>query len=291
MKATILLWAVAIAVVLTGNALAQEPVNDTGPTADKQVNTGQDPTKPLTRFDIRLQNDKLPYDERPGDRANADTIVFRVDAPIPLGKNGSAGTLSFRTDIPMMSVPSSTPGESGEFELGSVFLQFLHIAPPSWGNLPGASAWGWGYAMQADTATNGRQKRTDIGVIASKWNLNDSGGIYTVPIFKYYYGAADLDNGSDKINEMHFQPIFNFAIPKVINFITLWGNYDWVLNFEDGEATTKKSGDYFIPYDITFGKMLSQGKVVVSVTFAGELLADDFVQFDDRIMLRFGFFF
>jgi len=100
--------------------------------ADDDVpNTGQDPTNPVTRLDIRLENDELPYDANFNNN-DSDTLILRADAPIPLGKNGSQGTLSFRVDIPMSSVRTSVPGETGSFELGSVYLQFLHIVPQHW---------------------------------------------------------------------------------------------------------------------------------------------------------------
>jgi hypothetical protein len=259
-------------------------------------NTGQDPTNPITRLDIRWENDELPYDQQLDNNNDADTVILRADAPIPLGKKGSSGTLAFRADLPMTSTRSNVPGESGEFGFGSVYLQFLHIVPKKWGNLPKAGAWAWGYAAQLATATNGREKRTDIFVYGSKWGMKKDkdgpGGSFAVPVLKYYNGDADIANGFDAISEFHLQPTINFAMPIGIDFITLWGNFDWVYNFEDAVVNSYSSGDYFIPYDVTFGKMLSGGKVVLSASFAGKLLSSsDFVQFDERFMLRFGFFF
>ena len=81
----------------------------------------------------------------------------------------------------------------------------------------------------------------------------------------------------------------NFYIPKGIDFITLWGNYDILYNLEDG--ATKESGDMFIPYDVTFGKMVSP-KVVASLTFSGPIYQSDTYQhYDFQTMIRVGFFF
>lgn len=256
------------------------------------ANSGQDPTQPVTRFDIRFENDELPYDNNFDNNNDSDTIIFRVDAPIPLGHKGSGGVLAFRFDVPLTSTRTNVPGESGDFGFGSVYMQFLHIVPKSWGNLPGGAAWAWGYAAQLATATNGRQDRTDILVFGSKWNWNKTGSNFIVPVLKYYNGDADTANSFDAIDELHLQLTMNFDIPAGIDFITLWGNYDMVFNFEDGIYNGHQSGDYFIPWDVTVGKLLSKGKVVLSATLAGPLAySTNFKQFDERFLLRAGFFF
>lgn len=256
------------------------------------ANSGQDPTQPVTRFDIRFENDELPYDNNFDNNNDSDTIILRVDAPIPLGHKGSGGVLYFRFDIPLTSTRTNVPGESGDFGFGSVYMQFLHIVPKSWGNLPGAKAWAWGYAAQLATATNGRQDRTDILVFGTKWNWNKTGSSFIVPVLKYYWGDAEPANSFDAIDELHLQPTMNFHVPAGIDFITLWGNYDWVFNFEDGVFNGHTSGDYFIPWDVTVGKLLSKGTVVLSATLAGPLAySTNFKQFDERFLLRVGFFF
>ncbi|WP_299694341.1 hypothetical protein [uncultured Vibrio sp.] len=282
-RATLLLWVVAL--FFSFNVVASEES-----TGDKNSgkNTGQDPTRPMTRFDIRLEQGYLPFDAQGRDEQEGiNTLIFRADAPILLGDKGQNGLLSLRMDIPLISLQRTFTRE-GSFELGSTYLQAVHIAPSSWGNLPGASAWGWGYAMQAPSSTTGRQEITHLGIYASKWQLSKT--VSFVPLFKYM-NASSEDN-FDAINQLSFTPIINFNIGKGIDFVTLWGNYEWLLNFDDGELTGKQSGDYFIPYDVTVGKMLSDNRVVISATAAGELLSSsDFEQYDNKIMLRVGFFF
>jgi hypothetical protein len=262
-------------------------------------NTGQDPTNPVTRFDIRWENVELPLDANNNDQ---DTVILRSDAPIPLGKKGVDGTLAFRVDIPIASVKGADPGDPGTLGFGSVYLQFLHIAPKKWGTFLGNKAWAWGFAVQAATATNGREEPTYIGVLGAKWNLNKKGSSFFTPVLKYYDGEAELDLGFDAISEIHLQPVINFHIPVGIDFITLWGNYDWVYNLEDGVVSPGETGDLFIPYDVTIGKMLSGGKVVLSATFAGKLVNGNAASgntgrpgteplFDKKFQLRLGFFF
>ena len=266
-------------------------------------NNGQDPTNPITRFDIRFQNDLTAFDayHNQGDNDNqAGTLILRTDAPIPLGKN--AGTLALRFDFPMTSQTSATAGESGTFTFGSAFASFLHIVPKQWGPKMEGFAWAWGLATQLPTATNGRRKTTFVPMAGASIPIYPFGkkhrGSAFIPVFKYFRGPEESLRGGtlnfDKINEFHFLPTINFTFPwKGINFLTLWGNYEWQLTFEDGVVNpAQESGDYFIPYDVTLGWLLSGGKAVLSVTFAGPLVySDGYQQYDARFMLRVGYFF
>ena len=265
-------------------------------TSAHAVNTGQDPTNPVTRLDVRWEDDALPYDLEGTQGQGSDTIILRTDMPIPLGNKGSGGVLALRMDLPFTSSKTTDPitgATSGNVGFGSVYLQFLHVTPKSWGRFWGNDAWAWGYAMQAPTSTFGRQNRTNIAMFGSKWGLSETNkGDFFASVLKYYNADADPDNSFDKLNEFHFQPIFNWNIKTGISFVSLWANYDWVYNFEDGVFGAQTSGDYFIPYDITVGKMLSGGKVVLSATVAGKLASsDNYDLYDDRIMVRVGFFF
>jgi hypothetical protein len=128
-------------------------------------------------------------------------------------------------------------------------------------------------------------------MLGAKWGFAKKH--FLVPIIKYYHGGKDLENGADLINEVSLLPNITINLPAGLDFVTFWGNYDWHYNFEDGVVSAKQSGDYFIPWDITIGKMLSDNKVVLSATFAGELASrgDYDVIFDEQFMLRIGFFF
>ena len=261
------------------------------------VNTGQDPTAPLVRMDIRWDSVQLP------DASNPDEEIFiiRADAPIPLGNKGSAGTLYFRMDVPFVSLQSTGLANPGAMTMGSVYLQFMHIAPPSWGTFWGNKGWAYGLALQVPTSTYGREEATYIPTVGAKWNLNKSGSKFFTPVMKYLYGGEEESRGFDEINELHLMPIINFGISKGIDFVTLWGNYEWVINLTDGSTSTKQSGDIFIPWDITVGKLLSGGKVVISLTAAGKLVDANVTGatgrqghqplFDSRYMFRLGFFF
>ena len=268
--------------------------------AEKVVNTGQDPMHPITRFDIRYQNSELP-DDITDNNNDSDTLILRSDFPVPLknlkNPKKSWGVLAGRVDLPITSTRTNIPGESGAVGFGSAYLQFLHVVPKRWGNLPKANAWAWGVAAQLATATNGRQKRTMIGIYGSKWNINKvSKGSFAASVLKYYRGPEET--GFDEVNEFHIQPMINFNIPKGygVSFITLWQNFDWVMTFVDGTAggvyPESKSGDYFIPYDITIGKMLSGNKVVLSGSFAGKLFgSSDYELYHKQFQFRIGYFF
>ena len=92
----------------------------------EEVNTGQDPTKPLTRFDLRLKY----QDTMIKDREQFITTP-RLDKPIPLV---GGWLLSTRFDLPLVynDIPSRDNKDGdGEFGLGDLLTQFLFIKPLS----------------------------------------------------------------------------------------------------------------------------------------------------------------
>jgi hypothetical protein len=62
--------------------------------AEEEVNNGQDPTRPLTRFDFRYQYQNLP----PDDHDNSHISTLRADKPFVLSQRW---TLAARSDLPL----------------------------------------------------------------------------------------------------------------------------------------------------------------------------------------------
>ncbi|GAA5188715.1 hypothetical protein [Ferrimonas gelatinilytica] len=271
------------------------------PSISTAQNTGQDATQPLTRFDIRYQHDALPFDlyhNNFDNKNDTDTIVLRADAPVSLDENG---TLYFRTDFPFISSSSSTPDQNGSFDLGSIYAQAIYIAPEKFA-IGGKYIWGAGLSAQLGSATNGRQKTTWIPTFGMAIPIypfgQERGGSAFIPMFKYLMGDSEALRGGtltfDEINEFHFLPTLNFTLPwSYFEVFTLWGNEEWQWSFQDGTVRNEqKSGDYFIPYDITIGKMIANNNVIISLSAAGPLLySEGYKQYDHRLMFRLGFFF
>ncbi len=93
---------------------------------EERINTGQDFTRPLTRFDVRYQYQKLSGD------LEQNLLLLRVDKPIPLD-GGKAGIFQLRADMPFLygDVPGTdNPNGDYEFGTGDLFTQFIYIPPP-----------------------------------------------------------------------------------------------------------------------------------------------------------------
>jgi hypothetical protein len=95
--------------------------------AEEEVNNGQDPTKPLTRVDVRYQYQNLP----PEDHDNAHIFTPRADKPFVLAPGVSLAT---RLDLPLFltdAVSPDNPGGASLFGVGDMLLQGLLIDTPS----------------------------------------------------------------------------------------------------------------------------------------------------------------
>jgi hypothetical protein len=95
--------------------------------AEEEVNNGQDPTKPLTRMDVRYQYQNLP----PDDHDNAHIFTPRADRPFTLAPGVRLGT---RIDLPLFltdAVSLDNPGGADVFGVGDMLLQALLIYTPS----------------------------------------------------------------------------------------------------------------------------------------------------------------
>ena len=275
-----------LCLAITVSSFAQE---------EEPVNTGQDFTKPLTRFDIRYQYQKLSGD------LDQNVMILRLDKPIPLD-GGKAGIFQIRTDVPLMygDAPSrDNPNGDYEFGNGDLFTQFLYIpSPASNADLPW-DAWGFGAGMLWPTASQsqfGTEKYQLFPLVGFKWNQDNwSQGSFFTFLARYYMDIADYSGGDkrDDISMLEINPIIHFMIPKDMDipfdFVTLWSMEGIRFNMEDG--TKKQSGDIFFPLEIMFGKMLNRS-TVFSLEFATPLYKDDtYDLYDWKLGARVGFFF
>ncbi|MHC4573812.1 MAG: hypothetical protein ACYS76_06725 [Planctomycetota bacterium] len=284
MKREILLSTILAGVLVT-SSIAQE----------EEINTGQDFTKPLTRFDVRYRYEQL------SGSTDSHTTILRMDAPVPLDQ-GRSGMFYFRADFPIRY--SDVPGRdnpNGDYEFGSgdLFTQFVYIPPPQASeNLPWDAS-GYGAALLWPTASVdsfGTEKYVVAPLAGFKWDLNDwtPGSFFTL-VGLYYMDYADYSGGDkrDDISELAIRPVIHYMVPKEwgmpFDFVDFWSLEEIKFNFESG--TNKSSGDVFIPFDILFGKMLNK-KTVVSVEFAAPIYKDSGYDFYDwKLGARIGFFF
>src|SRR5262245_45795305 len=93
----------------------------------EEVNNGQDPTKPLTRFDFRYQYQNLP----PSHDDNAHIFTLRADKPFVLAPGW---TFAARLDVPLFlteAVSPDNPRGVYQFGQGDLLIQGLLINAPT----------------------------------------------------------------------------------------------------------------------------------------------------------------
>lgn len=239
-----------------------------------EVNTGQDFTKPLTRFDIRQK-----YQDLPGD-SQAFMTTLRVDKPVVINADG--WVLSLRADIPFVvnDVPSAdNPGSQSRFGLSDILNQFMFIAPQ------GTKSWTYAIGSQIiwptaseDQMGSGRYQFAPL--VGAKINL---AGI-SPGSFGYLLLRDHIDMGGDdsraKVNYLVIQPGINFALPNK-SFVTIAPEMrvDW-----------ENDNRVFIPFDIAIGKMVNKS-TVLSIEYKTPVLDDDYPVYDHEVEARIGFFF
>lgn len=258
------------------SVMAQDADPAAGPEAAPggEVNTGQDPTRPLTRIDLRLKHIDLP--------GGFDTqlLTLRADKPFMLG---GGWQLSTRLDLPFMltDVPSrDNPNGDHEYGMADSLFQGLLITPP----LDAGERWVMAFGTQVLFPTGshdqmGTGKWQLAPTVAVRAGLPEvSPGSFFALIVRDQFSFAGAGDRRD-INDLVIQPIINFQLPDNW-FITMAPEMRF--NLEEG-------GDAFIPFDIQVGKMIRPG-VVGSVQFDVPIV-DDYEQYDWQVEFRIGFFF
>jgi hypothetical protein len=259
-----------------------QPVDESEATesgATAEVNTGQDPTRPVTRVDLRIKYQDLPDLDLPqfdDSDIHAWTFTLRADKPFSLG-NGWA--LSTRFDLPVIvnNIPSldNTDG-STDFGLSDSLIQLLAITPPQ-----GRWTFAGGTQVIFPTATEdqfGTGKWQLAPSFAVKYDLPElTPGSFTALLLRDKFSFAGDEDRND-INQLVIQPLFNVNLP---NF--------WFVTFAPEILYDWNTGDWFVPFDISLGKLLNP-TTVVSLEMKVPLI-DDLEQYNLEIEARLGFFF
>lgn len=241
--------------------------------AQEEVNTGQDFTKPMTRLDIRQKYQNLPAGKE------SYTTTFRVDKPIVLD---GGWVLSTRADLPFTgSDVTSADNPDSDFKWGmSDFLtQFLLIAPQ------GKKSWTYAVGLQTifPTASEdqmGTGRYQVAPVVGGKVDLNGiSKGSFAYALIRNHFDAGG-DSSRQKLNYLVIQPGINIALPEAF-FVTF--SPEMKVNWED-------NNHWFIPFDVTVGKMLNKS-TVVSLEYKTPIHDDKYRFYDTEIEARIGFFF
>jgi len=219
-------------------------------------NTGQDPTKPLTRLDIRL--------DKPVPLENKWTVSLRFDMPF------------IWSNLPNPYKNYSNPEGNYNFGSSEFLAQVLFIAPPK-----GRSAFGFGFQTIFPTASDdqfGRGKYVIAPVAAGLYYPSSlPKGSFAGIMLRNEFSYAGDDYRSD-INQLVMQPLFNVNLPDRW-FFTIYPEIrlDW------------DTGRWFVPFDIMAGKLVTPTTVMSLEYKAG--LVKDLPLYDYELEFRTGFFF
>jgi len=249
-------------------ALAQSVPPDSVP---HEENTGQDPTRPVTRVDVRFK-----YQDNPGG-FDAQLLTLRADKPYMIG---GGWKLSTRVDVPVVRNNNITPDNldgNHQTGLGDVLVQALFLSPPQ-----GRTTYGFGTQLIMPTGTKDQ-------FTTGKWQLAPSAlavvqlphisrGSFAGLLVKDTLSFAGDDKRSN-INVVSVQPIFNWALPG-----------KWFATFgPEAKFNTKDGWKLFLPFDVTIGKKINARTVVSLQTDIA--LIDRYQQYNWQTEFRIGFFF
>jgi Putative MetA-pathway of phenol degradation len=151
----LLLLSSGVSLVLSSTALAQAPPS---PSPDHADNSGQDPTRPVTRLDVRLKHQDNPAG------AESQLLTLRADKPFALEGGWKVST---RLDLPLVRSDTITAANlDGGYEtgVGDLLVQALLIAPPQ-----GKVTFAFGAQMLVPTGS-------DDQFTTGKWRLLPTAG-------------------------------------------------------------------------------------------------------------------
>src|SRR5262245_28350306 len=197
----------AAAMLLAERSCAQDQSDADAKPAAEEVNTGQDPTKPLTRVDLRAQYQNLPPDD------NDSMFIFtpRVDKPFVLAPGW---TLATRIDVPLILTNAfSADNLDGEYEFGidDLLAQGLLINAPS-----RRFAWAVGAQVIFPTAQEdqfGAGKWCVVPTVGARYALPEiSKGTFFAMVARYDQSIAGDDDRRD-ISNLQLGPLLHIALP------------------------------------------------------------------------------
>lgn len=243
-------------------------------TANATDNNGQDVTRPLSRFDMRIQGQNGVGDQD----GNTATLTFRVDSAIPLR---SEWQLGLRLDAPFQSFRCPHHNEKhpcyNSNHMDDSLMQ-LFIITPNYGRWCFAA----GFKMIFPTAGrnleigNGKYQFLPSAAFRCDWNELSEGSYFGV-IVREDWSVAGYSS-APRISRSYLQPFLNINLPCkwfINSSPELF--YDWV------------SHQWFIPLDLMVGKMITP-KLIVSLEYEYGLVYG-YRNYRNQLEFRIGIFF
>jgi hypothetical protein len=234
--------------------------------------TGQDQTRPVTRFDFRYQYGNMSHG------SDADTITYRAEKTRTFSQKWQ---IAERIDLPTSfnnSVSSDNPKGVWTFGMGDLLTQSILVY-----SITKSQAIGTGARFIFPTATQdqfgtGKYQFVPIGTyrIDTDWLRK---GAYFNPTVRY---AFDIGGRKDRrhISQLQMGPLVEIPITRGV-FVDIFSSADICYNFETHE--------WFVPANFMVGKLWGK-KVITSVEFWFPVIKD-YRYYDFKMEARIGYFF
>lgn len=234
-------------------------------------NSGQDPTRPVTRVDVRVK------DQEGATGSETGVLTLRADKPFTLRDGWKLAT---RLDLPLVetnTVTAENPTGKDQTGLGDILLQALFVSPQK-----GKAAFALGGQLIVPTGSDDQfttGKWQFVPTAAAVYQLPEvSRGSFVALVVRDAFSFAG-DDDRPGINNFGIQPIFNWQLPQ-----------RWFVTFApEAKFNTKDDWKLFLPFDVTVGTKLGPATVM---SLQGDVaIVDDYRQYDWQLELRLGFFF
>ena len=237
-------------------------------------NNGQDLTRPLARFDLRYQYQRLPH------KGSEDIFTFRCDKPFRLSEKWLLAT---RIDMPLgagNAAAADNPAGRWQFTSQDLLTQAYIAWLPN--ELLGIGAgtqmiWPTAYFDQGGTG-----KYQALPFVGFRYFLHwISPGSFIMPSIQYstsYAGSASRPS----IRQILFAPALNINLPKD-SFIEFFSSESGIYDI--------KARAWYVPLNFMVGKTFNS-KIVVSAEFYIPVFSTNkYDPYDFKTEARVGFFF
>lgn len=214
----------------------------------EEVNTGQDPTRPVTRLDARFKYVELDHKAVGGD--SAQILTLRADRAVPLRGDWA---LALRGDIPMVrdDTPSAdNPGGARRFR--TLGHPVSGAADHADGRQLDRRLRHAGHLSHCGPGPDGDWKvpACPVGRCQVRLRWLDP-RFWTALLVRHAVGVGAVRANRTSINQTIVQPFENFDLPR-----------EWCLTFAPEMRYDWREARWFIPFDVEVGKMLTRHVVM-----------------------------
>jgi hypothetical protein len=257
-----LFWSfAALAILFLSSARGQQ--TNQSQESEEPLNTGNDFTRPINRFDFRFTV------QEKGDDATQSKFTLRLDHPFQIA---DAWKIAVRLDMPFVlsnSTSSDNPNGKYGFGAGDFLAQGALI-----NTFSERFAYGAGLRVLFPTANAdqfGGGKYQFIPFIGFRYSIPElTKGSYFEPVVRY---DADVGGygGRKHVSQLQMGPMFNLDFPGRC-FLTLYPSQDIVLNTIGGRK-------WFVPADFMIGQKINKNTIVaieISIPIIREFTLYDF---------------